>query len=88
MGAATQELVKELRIEAGLNELCGSLEFTDLLRRAANTIEVMEVELTSWRYSHGEIEAACGGAPAMFIREKVLERRHWIEADNAGQGDK
>lgn len=30
---------------------------------------------SDFRYSHDEIEAACGGAEAMEIRRRVLERR-------------
>ena len=32
-----------------------------------------------WRYDHGEIEAACGGETALFVREKVLNRRKFID---------
>lgn len=40
----------------------------------------METILTDYRYSHDEIEAACGGDVALSVRRKVMNRRADIMA--------
>lgn len=39
-------------------------------------------DLTYFRYSHDEIEAACGGEIALMVREKVMARRDRILAES------
>lgn len=45
---------------------------------AHEEIELLKLSETHLRYSHDEIEAACGGEVAMEVRRKVLLRRYRI----------
>lgn len=47
---------------------------------AANA-RIAELEADTFRYSHDEIENACGGEVALSVREKVMRRRKALEAN-------
>ena len=65
----TTEAIAEL-IAAARNNLKAALEIIGKPSDRSNL------------YSHGEIEAACGGKVALDVRDKVLKRRAKIDAEN------
>ena len=48
------------------------------IARLKADIASLEVDLVEWRYSHDEVEAACGGEVAQQVRAAVLTRREEI----------
>lgn len=55
----------------------------DIIFEAADEIERLRAAMLDFRYSHDEIEYACGGEVAMSVREKVMARRARIVTPNA-----
>ena len=51
----------------------------------AGSVEKLKASLTDWRYSHDEIEAACGGDTALLVRAQVTKRRVQIELELASR---
>ncbi len=51
-----------------------------LIESSAAPLDFMED--LKWRYSHDEIEAACGGELALKVRKAVMKRREAILKEN------
>lgn len=54
-----------------------------IMNETIENSERIKTALTDWRYSHDEIEAACGGDMALLVRSKVTARRAVIDAETA-----
>jgi hypothetical protein len=52
-----------------------------VLAEAREEIDRLRRAIVDWRYSHDEIEAACGGEVALDVRARVMARRAAIIAD-------
>lgn len=57
------------------------------LQSIADGLELQLQGQMDFRYSHDEIERACGGGMALEVRRKVLERRRRIRAAKENHND-
>lgn len=84
-----QKEIEFLQNTIAVGQIAADELHTNLLRAndvAAKNIKDLREAFASdleWRYSHDEIEMACGRDAAMNVREKVMKRRTKILVEHA-----
>lgn len=77
----TQRITEYLSLGGFFNpEAMDHDKVRDLLIDAREEIAILTKSQTDFRYSHDEIEAACGGETALAVRNNVMRRRASILA--------